>query len=290
MSMSSPATTGFLTARDGAKLFQYRWAPKGAARADVILVHGYGEHLGRYEETARRLTERGYRVRGCDLRGHGKSSGQRGHCRSLTEYLDDLDVVRAEVRSEAHGERPPFLLAHSFGGLLALRYCLERAQGIAGMVLGSPYLKLKMEVPAIKIAAGRAASRLWPSLAMPSGLKGSDASRDPEVVRVYDADPLNHKYATARWFTESSAAQAAVLARAREITLPCLLLHGSDDRIADPEGTRAVYERLGSTDKTLEILPGQLHELLNELPADRARTIAKILAWLDSRSGAKQGA
>jgi alpha-beta hydrolase superfamily lysophospholipase len=272
----------FLTARDGTKLFEYRWAASGQRRGGVLLMHGYGEHLGRYEHVARPIAEAGFEVAGCDFRGHGKSSGVRGFCRTFTEYFDDLETARARLDPGA----PLYGLAHSFGALVALRYCMEHAArpGLTGLVLSSPYLKLKFEGSPIKKAAGRLVSGLWPSFNQPMGIKGSDVTRDPDQQRAYEADPLNNKNATARWFTESLEAQERALERAAEVTLPCLMLQAGEDGVADPDRSEEVFRRLGSVDKTFERLPGQRHEILNELPADRERTIAKVVGWLKAHA------
>jgi alpha-beta hydrolase superfamily lysophospholipase len=250
------------------------------------LVHGYGEHLGRYAHVAGPMAEAGFEVHGVDFRGHGKSGGLRGFCRAFDEYLEDLDAVRRA----AEGPGPLFLVAHSFGGLTTLKYLLAHGDGVAGTVLSSPYFKLKMEVPPPKRWAGKVMGNVWPTLAMPMGLKGTDVSHDPEMQRSFESDPLSNKKATARWFTETLSAQADVLARAREVTLPLYLLHGGADPIADPARASEIFSLCASKDKTLELLDGQLHEIFNETKAERDRTISKVVAWLSHHiEGATRG-
>jgi alpha-beta hydrolase superfamily lysophospholipase len=272
----------YLTSSDGTRLFQHRWeVPSSAARRGrVLLIHGYGEHLGRYEHVAQPIAGGGFLVGGIDLRGHGKSGGVRGFVRAFDDYLDDLELERRSL----DGEGPLYIVAHSFGALTALKYCLRYPEVASGLALSSPYLKLKLDVPPPKLWAGRLFSRVWPTFAMPMGLKGTDVSHDPDEQRKFGSDPLSNKKATTRWFTETLAAQAEVLARAPELKVPCLLLHGGADPIADPARSSEVFSLLGSSDKTLEILEGQLHEIFNETPAERERTIAKVVAWLSSRS------
>jgi alpha-beta hydrolase superfamily lysophospholipase len=161
---------------------------------------------------------------------------------------------------------------------------------LAGLVLTSPFWKLALAVPAAKIIAGKIASRILPKLALPSGLKGADVARDPEIAALYDRDPLNNKNATARWFTESTAAQAEVLARAPELKLPLLLLVGEADRVAAASQARVVFDRIGSADKTLRMLTGQFHEVLNELPPVREKTVAEIVEWLRAHAAKTVGA
>jgi lysophospholipase len=195
-----------------------------------------------------------------------------------------LSAARAALNTSGAGA-PLFVVAHSFGALTTLKYCIEGHQkGLAGLMLSAPYLKTKVAVPALKLLAGELMSGIWPSLAMPMGLKGTMASHDPEQQREFDTDPLSNKKATTRWFTEALAGQAAVLARAGEITLPCLVMHGAADPIADPAQTEEVFARLTSTDKTLEMLKGQLHEIFMETRPDRDRTIERVVAWLSDRA------
>jgi alpha-beta hydrolase superfamily lysophospholipase len=269
----------FFQSTDGTQLHEEVWLPQnGQAQALVVIVHGYGEHIGRYEQTARELTRAGLRVHGYDQRGHGQSGGVRGFCRRFDEFLTDLGQILHRAR--AAGDLPLFQLGPSFGGLVAAHYALGHASELRGLILTSPFFGLALKVPPAKIFAGKIASRLVPTLALPSGLKGSDVSRDPEVGAAYDRDPLNNKNATARWFTETSAAQDSLFARASELRLPTLVMQGEADRIADARRTQAVFERIGSADKTFHMLTGQFHEVLNELPADRQKTLADIISWI----------
>lgn len=271
----------FFQSRDGTQLHEEHWPAEGKATASVVIVHGYGEHIGRYEETGRALAAAGFSVRGLDLRGHGQSGGVRGYCNRFDEYLDDVDAIVIRARGEA---LPLFLLGHSFGGLVAPFYVLHHPTQVAGMVLTSPYWKLALQQPAAKIWAGKVASFVAPKLALPSGLKGADVCRDPELQAKYDVDPLNNKNATARWFTESTAAQEELVVRAPELSTPTLLLVGEADKIAAAPQARVVFERLGAKDKTLRMLSGQYHEVLNEPKPTRTETVREIVEWLRARA------
>ena len=252
----------------------------------VVIVHGYGEHIGRYDATARALADAGFTVRGFDLRGHGQSGGVRGHCSKFGEYLEDLEAEVVRARGE---NLPLFLLGHSFGALIASQWALAHPNELTGLALTSPFYGLALAVPAAKVLAGKIASKIYPSLALPSGLKGVDVSRDPEIQKLYDADPLNNKNATARWFTEATAAQVDLERRAPQLTLPILMIAGGADGIASPKQAKVVFDRFGSRDKRFELLDGQRHEVLNELPADRAQTIHEIAEWLRAHAGADDG-
>jgi alpha-beta hydrolase superfamily lysophospholipase len=273
----------FFQSRDGTQLHEETWPAQGKPLASVVIVHGYGEHIGRYDETGRALAAAGFSVRGLDLRGHGQSAGVRGFCNRFDEYLDDVDAIVARARSE---KLPLFVLGHSFGALVAPFYVLGHPGTVAGLVLTSPFWKLALAVPPAKVLAGKIASRIYPKLGLPSGLKGNEVTRDPEIAAIYDRDPLNNKNATARWFTETSTAQESLVTRASELTLPVLLLVGEADKIAAAPQARVVFDRIGSKDKTLRMLTGQYHEVLNEPKPTRQQTVAEIVEWLRAHAAA----
>jgi alpha-beta hydrolase superfamily lysophospholipase len=282
-------------ARDATPLYEQIWSADRSVGV-LVLVHGYGEHIGRYDRTARELAQAGWTVHGADLRGHGQSGGARGFVRGLGEYLDDLSLLVERARAAAPKGVPLMLLSHSFGAVVAAEYLLRQPAApsagvgvtVDGWVVSSPFYRLAVAVPAIKLLAGRAASRIYPGLTMPMGLKGTDVSRDPKVIAEYESDPLMNKVATVRWFTETEHAQRDLTARAGEIRVPSLFLVGGADRVADARAAEEVFARLGSADKTLKLYPGQFHEVFNEPDADRARTVADLLGWLAPRSSSRQ--
>lgn len=241
----------------------YRLAFPAKARAAFVLVHGYGEHSARYGHVVRHFVGRDIAVLSYDQRGHGVSGGVRGHCDRFGEYHDDLSAIAGLARRHFEGV-PLFGFGHSFGGLVVTTYALEHPHAFRGLVLSSPYFGLALAVPAAKIWVGKLASRVAPTLSVPSGLVGRDLTHDADIARAYDLDPLGLKGATARWFTESSAAQAALLSRASELTLPVYLAHGAEDKVASPAASRAVFDRLGARDRRYESKPHLFHEILNE--------------------------
>jgi len=266
------------------ELFCRVWAPE-SPRGAVAIVHGYGEHSGRYRGLSGWLCERGWLVTACDLPGHGKSPGRRGHIRSFSEYLAAVDVLLEEARQAVPA--PVFLLGHSLGGLIAARYLEQRPRAVSGLILSSPFFGLNMPVPAWKRILARMLSRLWPAATLPSGIRPDDLSHDPEVVKAYREDPLVHKVATARWFCETRAAQAAASREAHRISIPVLIIQGGEDRLTEVAATRGFAARCGAPDLTFRLYGGFYHETLNEL--GKLQVWQELLGWLEERGGGRDG-
>lgn len=274
-----------LSTPDGRTLNLFHWTATGTPEVLVLaLIHGYGEHAGRYAHLAERLGKRGISVVAADLRGHGKSSGARGHVERFEEYHTDAKAILDAAKERANGH-PVALMGHSMGGLVVSHWLLNGGgRGVAGVVLSSPYLGLALEVPAAKVLAGKVMSRLLPGLGLESGLKGSDVTRDPELARIYDTDPLNNKKATARWFTEATKAIDEVHTRAAELSAPMLLLYGGADRVASADATDRFKAKLRGPDVTAERLADHYHELVNEPQAVRDAVMDRIGTWLLARA------
>lgn len=277
--MTKRTERGHLQSFDGSALY-FANDEVAAPRGHVLLVHGFAEHCERYGGVVAALNARGYSTYRYDMRGHGRSDGVRGHIFKFDEYLADLRVLRDRVRAAADG--PIFLAAHSNGGLVSLLSVAASAEGVAGLALSSPFFDFGFPVPALKAAAGRLMSRFLPALGLPTELDPASVSHDPEVVAEYGTDPLIGKVASTRWFTETLAAHQAARAQAPAVRVPCLLQQAGDDRIASPTAARAVFELIGSPDKTWIEYPGLYHEIWFEL--ERARTVGDLLDWLDQRS------
>ncbi|MCC6645952.1 MAG: lysophospholipase [Polyangiaceae bacterium] len=261
--------------RDGAPSLDFEiHSPTGATVGGVVLTHGYAEHRRRYGEVTKALVARGLVVASYDLRGHGRSLGPRGHISAFSEYLDDLFALRSALRKEPafSGVERPVLVGHSLGGLITFHALLRDEAAWRGALLSCPFFGLKLEVPAVKRWAAVAMARIVPTFGLPSGLRGVDVTHDLDKAREYDEDPENLKKATARWFTETMAAQQRALSDAHLVTVPLVVHHGAEDPIAAPDASRRVFERVGSKDKKYELLDGQRHEIWNEI--ERARWIA----------------
>lgn len=249
--------------------------PSGGPRAVLGIVHGYADHGARYRHVMGALAEHGIGSIAIDLRGHGRALGPRGFCSSFEEFLDDARELRSLLDDRAKGS-PQFLFGHSFGGLVATSSLLESQGAFKGLVLSAPYFGLAMDVPYVKVLAGKLASRVVPRLGLPSGLHGKDMSHDAEKARAYDNDPLVFKNVAARWFTETNAAQARLLANASRLSLPIYLAMGTSDAVASLTSAKRVLDAAGSADKTWDPREGLFHEILNE-PSwkDLVETIAR---------------
>jgi len=262
---------------DGARLWTEDDVPSGA-RAHVLVVHGYADHLGRYRAFRDALLAEGLGVHTYDQRGHGKSPGPRGHVRRFSDYLDDFDKCLARMRAQG-GNTRAFVVAHSHGGLEALAALQRRATPLVdGLVLSSPYLALAFAPPAWKAGLARALEGIFPSLRIPLDIPLSALSRDEAWVRTTSADPLYNRVGTPRWFVESTRAQAEVLAHGAAVHCPVLLLLGTDDRIASATTARQFFDTLGTKDRTLREYPGMRHELLNEL--GKEEVFRDICRWI----------
>lgn len=272
---------GKFKANDGLELYYQAWRPEGDVKAVLAVVHGYGEHSGRYLNPANYCVPCGYVLYAYDLRGHGQSAGQRGHVNRFDEYLADTDTFLKFVREREPG-RKVFLLGHSIGGLIVAAYAQDHPGELPGLIMSSAFLQFKIKVPGWKAAVGRMMSALNPTMTMKNELPARWLSHDPAVVAAYDTDALNHHVATARWFTEILAAQTRTLDRASELKTPVLVLYAGDDLIGDPAASALFFERVRLPDKTQHRYDGYYHEIFNEVEKD---TVFRDLeTWLAGRA------
>lgn len=268
---------GIFRGSGGAGLYWQGWRPGHDPRAALAIVHGHGEHSGRYMNVVDSLLPRGYAVYGFDHRGHGRSRGQRGHIDSWAEYRED---VRAFLRLIAAREagRATFLMGHSMGALVVLDYLLHDSGGIRGAVISAPPLEPAGVAKPYLVFLSRVLSKACPRFPLRIALDTSALSRDARVVRAFRADPLVHGKFTARWGTESLAAVARVKTRAADIKAPVLFVHGEADRLNVPAGSRDFFDAIRIADKTLLLYPEMFHELHNDIGYDRV--IGDLELWL----------
>jgi acylglycerol lipase len=274
---------GRLAGGDGVELSYRAWLP-ASERAAVLIVHGLGEHGGRYEHVAHHLVGLGYGCYAFDYRGHGRSAGLRAHVHRFDEYLADVSAMRAHLHA-AHPDAPLVLLGHSQGGLIVLLSALTEPRGLSAVVASSPFLGIHpASRPSRPLAAvARVLSRTVPRLRIASGLDTSALSRDPAVVAAYVADPLVTSKVSARWFTEVGAAHARALALAPTLAVPALVMQSGADRLVDPAATRRWAEAAPTALVEYVEWEGLYHEMLNE--PEKALVLARIETWLAARLG-----
>ncbi|MFP4477738.1 MAG: lysophospholipase [Desulfatibacillaceae bacterium] len=265
--------------RDGGRIFHRSWRPEGESRDVVVIVHGFGEHGGRYPHLVEALVSRGFEVWAMDHRGHGRSFGKRGHVDRWTDYTGDLGAFLDLVRDRA-GNLPLFLLGHSMGGLVTINYVLENARDITGVILSGPALTQGAVSPAL-IAISRVLSRLWPTFSVDTGMEEDAVSRDRAVVQAYANDPFVHSLATARMGTEMARAIRDAMDGAGKWRLPLLLVQGGDDRLIPPEYSREFFSRIRSEDRTHKEYDGYYHETHNDLGWERP--VSDMAAWIEER-------
>lgn len=264
---------------DGLGMYAKGWAPEKDPKAVVCLIHGLGEHIGRYEHVGAAFAEAGYAMLGFDLRGHGKSGGPRGHAPSYDALLDDMAAFIQQAK-ERYPARSCFLYGHSMGGNLVINYVLRRKSELGGVIATGPWLKLAFQPPAIKVALGRVMNNIAPGFTQASGLETAALSRDPKVVDAYVNDPLVHNRITARLFVGLFDAGQYAFDRPSEFPLPTLLMHGTMDRLTSAEASRQ-FGAAAPKSVTTELWEGWFHEIHNE--PEKEKVFAKMVAWLDTQ-------
>jgi len=272
---------GTFAGHGGLDLFYQCWRPKGRPRAALAVVHGFGEHSGRYGNVVDWFVPKGYAVYALDQRGHGRSPGQRGHIDSFAEVRGDVRAFLDLVRGEQPGQ-PIFLLGHSLGGLIVLNCALHDPSGLAGVVASGPMLS-QPGISPLLLVLSRFFSRVWPALGMNVGLDVSALSRDQAVVDAYVGDPLVHGKSTSRAGAELMATVEWTQAHAADLALPLLIVHGAADRLCDPAASRAFFENVAFADKQRLEYEGYYHEVFNDV--GKERVLADVEAWLEPRLG-----
>jgi len=263
----------------GIKIFFRSWHPDGKARGVVVIVPGFNSHSGYYSWVAEQLTAEALAVYAVDLRGRGKSDGERFYVEKFQDYVDDVSALVDRAKSREAG-LPVYLLGHSAGGVVCCLYALEHQTELAGLICES--FAHELPAPDVALAILRGLGHIAPH-AHVLKLKNEDFSRDPKVVEAMNHDPLIAN--------ETQPIQTvAALVRADErlkkgfsrITLPLLILHGRSDNAAKPSGSQHFHEMAGSNDKTLLLYEGYFHDLLNDL--GRENVMADVQRWIDDRT------
>ena len=263
---------------DKTPIFFRRLSVKNPSKGLVVIVHGMGEHSGRYREFAEFLGENGYCCYLPDLRGFGQSGGKRGCVKRFTDYFFDLDGVRRLMHTwESHNRA--FYFGHSYGGLITTHYLLERpALQARGLILSSPNFGISVEVPFWRTALARVAAYLAPDMTQSNRVDRTKLTHDVEHLRKHAADRLIHDRISAGLYVQLLAGIEAVDKAAPQIKVPALVLQAGEDYIVDTRATQRVFNALGSPDKKFKEFEGMYHEILNE--TSRQAVYQLITAWL----------
>jgi acylglycerol lipase len=267
-----------IASADGRMLHMTTWLPEDAPRAVVVIVHGFNSHSGYYPWVAERLTASGLAVYTFDLRGRGKSEGERYFIESFQEYQDDVHAVVSRARSREPG-LPIYLLGHSAGGVISSVYALEHQHEIAGLICES--FAFRVFAPDIALTVLKGLSHLVPHTHV-LRLNIDDFSRDPAVVAAMKADPeVGNEVQPTLTVAEMVRADERLERDFGLFRLPVLILHGDADKVTRPEGSRQFYAAAGSADKTLKMYEGHAHDLLNDV--GRETVLADVTQWIAAR-------
>ena len=274
----STAREETLTTHDGLDLFLRSWSSASTARAVVVVCHGFNSHSGYYVWFGEQLASRGFSTFALDLRGRGRSDGERFYVDAIADWVNDVAAVVTLAKSR-HPGIPVYLLGHSAGGVISCLYCLEHQSELSGFICES--FAFKVPAPDFAIAALKGLSHLAPH-AHVLRLKNEDFSRDQAVVKAMNEDPyIAHETQPTRTVAELARADERLAQEFPRITLPILILHGTADRATKPSGSQQFFDAAGSNDKTLKLYEAHYHDLLNDVAKEEV--LGDIVQWVESR-------
>ncbi|NJN22030.1 MAG: alpha/beta hydrolase [Leptolyngbya sp. RL_3_1] len=268
---------GQFAGQAGLAMYYQRWSAEKPCKAVLGLIHGLGSHSGWFAHFAQSLAAQGYWVYGYDLRGHGRSVGQRGYINRWSEFRDDLAAFHRLIQTE-NPTQPIFMLGHSLGGVIALDYALHYPHGLSGLITMAPAVG-PVGIAPVKLAIGQILSQVWPRFTLNSGIAPDSGSHDGAIVTAYNTDPLRHSKGTARLVTEYLATTHFIQSQLQQLTLPILILHGSSDKVALPESSRYLFKELRSEDKEYREYAGAYHDLHNDSCAPKVTQ--DMVNWLE---------
>ncbi|WP_425215226.1 alpha/beta fold hydrolase [Tumidithrix helvetica] len=268
---------GTLLGYEGCHLYYQSWQPEGLSQAIVVLVHGLGSHSGVFQNVVDYLVPQGYEVYALDLRGHGRSEGQRGYINRWQEFREDLHLLFQQIRSQ-RACCSYILWGHSLGGTIVLDYILHYPDNIRGAIVTAPALG-KVNISTFKLSLGRVFSKILPRFSLKAGLHNEENARTPEAQLAYEQDPLRHEYGTARLATEFFATVDWIYNHASELKIPLLIMHGSADRVTLPEASRAFFQKAIFPDKEHREYPDGYHDLY--VAENSRKVFTDLEIWLD---------
>lgn len=266
-----------LNTPDGTLRYWY-WNLPEKPRACLVICHGLGEHIERYKHVAAFMNEHGIEVLAADLRGHGKSHGQRGHIKHLDDFASDLSAAIEQMQKERPGV-PLFLLGHSLGGLVSSYTVLKRQPALRGLIMSAAALQI--DVPPVLLVISRILNVVWPNLPFPNGLSTAGLSRDANVVKAYEEDPMVHDKITPRAACQMMDQAKGVLAGAPTWKQDTLVIIPGSDKLVPPQGSRDFFAALPAGMGEVKEYPDTYHEPFNDL--NKEEVLADVLAYIEKR-------
>lgn len=271
----------FLEAFDGRKIFFQQWTGDQPPVANIVLIHGMGEHSGRYAHFAEFYVSNGIDVYATDLFGHGQTEGKRGHTDKMDDFLWQVDMIVNMVKQLGV---PVFLYGHSMGGGIVLNYLFKKHPEIAGVIASAPAIQPGFKVPKAKMVVGNLGRKLFPSLTQKNGLDVNGISKDPEVIKIYLADPLVHDIISAEvgigviewgnWLVQLDV---------NPLSVPLLIMHGDKDILTSHDASKNFMTKFTAGDTRFKSWPGLFHELHNE--PEKQEVFDYTLSWIKPRIG-----
>jgi alpha-beta hydrolase superfamily lysophospholipase len=266
------------TGTDQLKIYGQVWQPLpgNEVKAVIALVHGMGEHSGRYRRFAEFLTQKGIAIISFDQRGHGKSQGKKGHITHYNQLLDGIDELLERTRLQFK-DKPVFLYGHSMGGNLVLNYALKKPHKVKGLIVTGPLLRLAFEPPVIKVKLAYLMRNLYPAFTLATNLKTEDLSRDKDVVKAYQKDRLVHDRISSSFFINTYEAGLYALQHANELKVPTLLMHGGDDKITSADASEEFAKKARVVCDFMR-WDGMYHEIHNE--PEKEAVLDQVGDWI----------
>ncbi|MGA7193934.1 MAG: lysophospholipase [Anaerolineales bacterium] len=270
--------------KDGLNFYIQGWEPEQKPKAIVALIHGLGEHTGRYAHVGEAFNKAGYALIGFDLRGHGKSGGARGHFPSIDTVMQDMDEFFGFLQERYPKDATFFLYGHSLGGLLTLTFVLKNHPDVKGVIVTAPALRSALQEQKAKLIMAKLLGTLAPRITMASGLDPKTLSHDPKIVEAYVNDPLVHDKTSMGFGKSALSAIDFVFANASSFSAPLLVMYGSDDQLTYASGGQD-FVKMVHGDVTFKLWNGMYHEIHNE--PDQADVLNYIIQWMDNHLKAR---
>lgn len=273
----------FLSKLDRCRIFWQCWIPTQPVVGVLIFQHGFGEHSDRYQNLLSTLEGTGLACYAMEARGHGRSEGKRGYISSFDDFVDDMHQFVQVVIHEQDIDQV-MMLGHSMGGVIAIQYALSHHDQLQGLILSSPGIRLHMTLYN-KLMSGVSAllAKYLPNILLDSKLDLDNLSHDKNLIEDYKTDPLVHSKVSPVLGNTLLTIHKHLYEQAHQLTLPLLVIHGTADKLTDPDGSKKFFEMVSSQDKTLKLYDGLFHETMNEVPVAKAEVLNDIKEWLEVR-------